>query len=679
MERRLRGTLTHRQQEVAKRADDKSTAAVSRAIHNLKDWQDPARPALPPGLGKLPGFMHRFRLKLAAKPRDSPVAGHHEPHHFEHCRDFCNASLLLDHGPLLPDNSKITCSDTMLRVIDMRLSPERVCVPLICPALLDQVFSLLPRPWNLKVSTDGAYRLLFDSYTLITLGINVKNWSPRKDLRIFSFRSSFLPLGFALADTENDQAYTHLSQTVLQVARTLGHEVTSEHILQWHGDMHKGIEAARRAVAPSAARLADWAHVTGATSQGPAGFHGLLLSIGQFLDQHTLAGDTPLRKEGRTCAKGLLAWGLHSRFEDGAGNVWMLVPTSKYKRDSLQPQNRKGTKRYKDRIPLPLPPNALRHFSCIVTANDTRTVESGLERLGLYDCENHQITNWKHLAKLLDDWRCVVSGPFVTSLWRSFAADAGARSSNKHALWLCFGCHVASLWGPCEHAYACMEHEGQSSGTSLPTPKPKGRPPKRQKPPRLASMDQTDQIIPAPTQALPGQLLSSSSSSTVSSDDSVLRAFLRSAGLGHLFPAMSKQGVTMESLRLLGFGDLHVLFQMSVRESHILKTALQNARCSAMLLVHVTLHHLCPSHVMSGACSRRASLSYKGLHHLKVPFTASHWTIFVLLAFSLCPHLACQVAKAVRHSALRFLNMLLLNHALVFLSFLLACPGPSAP
>ena len=187
-----------------------------------------------------------------------------------------------------------------------------------------------------------------------------------------------------------------------------------------------------------------------------------------------------------------------------------------------------------------------------------------------------------------------------------------------------------------KHAYACMEHEGQSSGTSLPTPKPKGRPPKRQKPPRLASMDQTDQITPAPTQALPGQLLSSSS--TVSSDDSVLRAFLRSAGLGHLFPAMSKQGVTMESLRLLGFGDLHVLFQMSVRESHILKTALQNARCSAMLLVHGTLHHLCPSHVMSGACSRRASLSYKGLHHLKVPFTASHWTIFVLLAFSLCPH-----------------------------------------
>ena len=535
---RFENILAKRPPERFRSLDNKSICAAIQK--HFRDRPVATSLPLPPGLGKLPGFMHRFRLKLAAKPRDSPVAGHHEPHHFEHCRDFCNASLLLDHGPLLPDNPKITCSDTMLRVIDMRLSPERVCVPLICPALLDQVFSLLPRPWNLKVSTDGTYRLLFDSYTLITLGINVKNWSPRKDLRIFSFRSSFLPLGFALADTEHDQAYTHLSQTVLQVARTLGHEVTSEHILQWRGDMHNAALSLKRSAfgrlgpcnrcnltgpswiswasleriayfgprllgtlaspALSHHQTVDFvsfprdlvlcfssfrrprAPMFGAEAPAPIFFsvtcgrrfcvgssmevctrsnyawyrrwfcapRGLAWhnvktclwprppttncgrraatqehrcaaaptfdcsscgaqslqdwpSIGQFLDQHTLAGDTPLRKEGRTCAKGLLAWGLHSRFEDGAGNVWMLVPTSKYKRDFLQPQNRKGTKRYKDRIPLPLPPNALRHFSCIVTANDTRTVESGLERLGLYDCKNHQITNWKHLAKLLDD------------------------------------------------------------------------------------------------------------------------------------------------------------------------------------------------------------------------------------------------------------------------------------
>ena len=40
----------------------------------------------------------------------------------------------------------------------------------------------------------------------------------------------------------------------------------------------------------------------------------------------------------------------------------------------------------------------------------------------------------------------------------------------------CYGCHIASLWGPCEHAYCCMEHEGQSSVSSIPQPKPKGRP-----------------------------------------------------------------------------------------------------------------------------------------------------------------------------------------------------------
>ena len=55
--------------------------------------------------------------------------------------------------------------------------------------------------------------------------------------------------------------------------------------------------------------------------------------VGGFLDQHVLQGDAKLMKEGRTPGKALLAWGLHSRFQDGQGNVWMLVPTSKLKTD----------------------------------------------------------------------------------------------------------------------------------------------------------------------------------------------------------------------------------------------------------------------------------------------------------------------------------------------------------
>ena len=47
-------------------------------------------------------------------------------------------------------------------------------------------------------------------------------------------------------------------------------------------------------------------------------------AIGQFLDQHILGGDVQLKKEGRTSAKSLLAWGKHQRWQDQSGNTWML-------------------------------------------------------------------------------------------------------------------------------------------------------------------------------------------------------------------------------------------------------------------------------------------------------------------------------------------------------------------
>ena len=71
---------------------------------------------------------------------------------------------------------------------------------------------------------------MFDSYTLLTMGTNVKNWSARKDLSIYSFRSSFIPLCFALANKENEDAYTHMSKTLLQTASTLGHELKPPHL-----------------------------------------------------------------------------------------------------------------------------------------------------------------------------------------------------------------------------------------------------------------------------------------------------------------------------------------------------------------------------------------------------------------------------------------------------------------
>ena len=72
-------------------------------------------------------------------------------------------------------------------------------------------------------------------------------------------------------------------------------------------------------------------------------------------------------------------------------------------------------------------------------------VEAALVQLGLYDLKNLAFTSWR------DDWRCVVSGPFTQNLWKEYPAD-DAGDDNQHGLWLCFGCHAASLWGPSEHA-----------------------------------------------------------------------------------------------------------------------------------------------------------------------------------------------------------------------------------
>ena len=156
------------------------------------------------------------------------------------------------------------------------MSPQSLCAPLICPKLLHLTLSLLPTPWKLKLSTDGTYRLLFDQYALLTVGVNVKNYSKRKSANLHTFRSSFLPLAFAVANVEDGEAYTHFLQTCLEVAQTVGLRLEAKHILQFHGDLHKGIEKARVAVFPQSHRLSDWAHVTGVTSQGPNGLHGFL-------------------------------------------------------------------------------------------------------------------------------------------------------------------------------------------------------------------------------------------------------------------------------------------------------------------------------------------------------------------------------------------------------------------
>lgn len=93
---------------------------------------------------------------------------------------------------------------------------------------------------------------------------------------MFAFRSHYVPLAFAIASSESGPANTHFSSTFFRFCERLVPGFSPSCILQWHGDMHLGIEAARMSIAPSATRLSVWAHVTGATSTGHAGFAGLV-------------------------------------------------------------------------------------------------------------------------------------------------------------------------------------------------------------------------------------------------------------------------------------------------------------------------------------------------------------------------------------------------------------------
>ena len=190
---------------------------------------------------------------------------------FEYMRDRLNADL--DGSTELAScDTRLKKEDTRLRVVNMSHIQSDWCVPLICPALIHRVLSKLPQPYNIKLSGDGTYRLMMENAVLITVGVNVKHWGcsmERTKDDLYAFRSKFVPLAFALASTESESAYSRLVGSLLIVAQQLGHTFGAWSILQWHGDMHKGLEAARRATAPSSTRLSDWAHVLGQTSEGP--------------------------------------------------------------------------------------------------------------------------------------------------------------------------------------------------------------------------------------------------------------------------------------------------------------------------------------------------------------------------------------------------------------------------
>ena len=207
--------------------------------------------------------------------------------------------------------------------------------------------------------------------------------------------------------------------------------------------------------------------------------------------------------------------------------------------------------------------------------------------MNIYD-PNTGITSWKAAAKLFDDWRLVVSGPHTADLWALHNVEE--LGSNQHSMWLCYGCPIASKWGPCEHMYCALEHEGCINAVDLPKPKPKGRP-------KTSALKPTAKVPGAVL--VPGCGLASNSgaaSSTsappnvhqMSEADVALQNCLRAAGLGQYFRHMQQECVTLGALQDFTFQD------MTIGEAHKLMQQLQpRARASVLCADRLPDKDLC--------------------------------------------------------------------------------------
>ena len=273
----IRGTLTWLQRQVVARGNTTHTLHVDRDLKRLKRKAEDGSfvEVTPPSRVTLSGFMQRFRKKLR-QPHFEPRSKGLDKSVFQYCVDMSNGSLGGTTFISLGDN-RIDAADTQLRVVNPVYDGMEVTLPLICPALVHQILGMLPRPWHVKLSLDGTYRLLVcGNYVLLNAGVNIKHVVPAMEREVTEYRTRYVPLAFAVAHVESVSSYARMIESLLAVAAHTKTEAGTpfgpEHVGQWHGDLHRGLENARRRVCPNAVRVSDWAHCCGVTTPGPSGF-----------------------------------------------------------------------------------------------------------------------------------------------------------------------------------------------------------------------------------------------------------------------------------------------------------------------------------------------------------------------------------------------------------------------
>ena len=187
-------------------------------------------------------------------------------------RDCDFEYFVKQYGPRKPE--ELTTDDDALFAVNPHVGGKETHIPMISGALLAQTLRRVVNKSYLKLCLDGKFRLLWNGYVLLTVGVIGKKWGV-VDNR-YKYTSEFHELGYCIAHTECATAYVALIRAILRACVVFDIAVDAASIKQWHGDMHLGIEKARVEVSTDSPKVFDWAHVTGATTEGRSGILALL-------------------------------------------------------------------------------------------------------------------------------------------------------------------------------------------------------------------------------------------------------------------------------------------------------------------------------------------------------------------------------------------------------------------
>ncbi|CAE7455913.1 unnamed protein product, partial [Symbiodinium microadriaticum] len=150
-----------------------------------------------------------------------------------------------------------------LKAAGMQFQADATVVVFCNPRLVQKTLERRANKEHIKLCCDGTFHLVRDEWVLLTVGALSKHYAPASG--VYAFRGTFNPLAFALANKENEQTYKFFFERLVQCAQQFAEVNLVDAWHQYHADLHAGENLAMKVVFLRTDRLADWAHVAGAS------------------------------------------------------------------------------------------------------------------------------------------------------------------------------------------------------------------------------------------------------------------------------------------------------------------------------------------------------------------------------------------------------------------------------